>query len=440
MASIANNNNNNNMEEDEDVKVWDIPRSQEVRIELADQKTCTLKLNQGNIELFGIELGTDAEYTLEGPCSVALFSWYGARLTVKGDVEMAYLSSYTAIDTPMHQYINTHDGLSYLRTNARDSGTTGPRVMICGAADSGKSTLGRTLMAYSLRQGHTPVYVNLDVKETNYLSPCTISAAQVSFESMNVSLGMIPQYPLMYYFGHTEISENPHHYNALIEELSKQVKERLNTDDKAKEGGIILTTGAWMDKKGYENTKRVAKLYDIDLIIVLGDDRLFAQLQNEKELKDLTVIKLKKSGGAFGRSVSYRRTERKLAMNSYFYGRKEVDKNMDFSPSLQTISFDDIKLYQIGSTTLNAELLPVGQQSMLDPCQPEAVAITKDLIHSVFGILNAKSEDEILKSCCIGFCCVQAIDVDKRTLTLLAPNSTKAPSPYMLTGSFKWIE
>ena len=77
---------------------------------------------------------------------------------------------------------------------------------------------------------------------------------------------------------------------------------------------------------------------------------------------------------------------------------------------------------------------------MLDPCQPEAVAITKDLIHSVFGILNAKSEDEILKSCCIGFCCVQAIDVDKRTLTLLAPNSTKAPSPYMLTGSFKWIE
>ena len=53
---------------------------------------------------------------------------------------------------------------------------------------------------------------------------------------------------------------------------------------------------------------------------------------------------LKKSGGAFGRSVSYRRTERKLAMNSYFYGRKEVDKNMDFSPSLQTISFDDIKM------------------------------------------------------------------------------------------------
>ena len=38
MASIANNSNNNNMEEDEDVKVWDIPRSQEVRIELAEKK------------------------------------------------------------------------------------------------------------------------------------------------------------------------------------------------------------------------------------------------------------------------------------------------------------------------------------------------------------------------------------------------------------------
>jgi polyribonucleotide 5'-hydroxyl-kinase len=434
MASIAAD------EGDDGVKVWDVPRSQEIRIELVDKKTCTVKINQGNIELFGIELGTDTEYTLEGPCSVALFSWYGAQLTIKGDVEMAYLSSYTAIDTPMHQYINTHDGLSYLRTNARDAGTVGPRVMICGPADSGKSTLGRTLMAYSLRQGHCPIYVNLDVKETNFSTPCTISAAQLSFESINVSLGMIPQYPLVYYFGHTEISENPHHYNALVEELSKQVEERLNTDEKAKEGGVVLTTGAWMDKEGYKNTKKVAKLYNIDLIIVLGDDRLFAQLQNEKDLKGLTVIKLKKSGGAFGRSVTYRRIERKLAMNSYFYGRKIVDKSLDYSPSLQVLSFDDIKLYQIGSTTLNAELLPVGQQSMLDPCQPEPVEITKDLIHSVFGVLNATSEEEILKSCCVGFICVQAIDVGKRTLTLLTPNSTKPPSKFMLLGSFKWIE
>ena len=435
MATIAENE-----VDAENVKVWDVPRSQELRIELADSKTCTVKLEQGNIELFGIELGTDTTYTLEGPCSLALFSWYGAQVTVKGDVEMAYLSSYTAIDTPMHQYINTHDGLSYLRSNARDSGSVGPRVMICGPADSGKSTLGRTLMSYSLRQGHNPVYVNLDVSETNFLSPCTISAAQVSFESMNVSLGLIPQFPLVYFFGSTEISENPHHFDALVEELSKQVKERLSTDKKAREGGVVLTTGSWMDKKGYENTKKVAQLYDIDLIIVLGDDRLFAQLKNEKALKDLTVVKLKKSGGAYSRSPSCRRKERKSAMNAYFYGRKNIEPSLNFSPSLQVVSFDDIKLYQIGSTTLNAELLPVGQQSVLDPCQPEAVDITKDLIHSIFGVLNATKEDEILTSCCIGCCCVQAIDVDKRTLTLLTPNSDKLPSPFLLMGSFKWIE
>ena len=52
-------------------------------VELADSKTCTVKLEQGNIELFGIELGTDTTYTLEGPCSLALFSWYGAQVTVK---------------------------------------------------------------------------------------------------------------------------------------------------------------------------------------------------------------------------------------------------------------------------------------------------------------------------------------------------------------------
>ena len=124
-------------------------------IELADSKTCTVKLEQGNIELFGIELGTDTTYTLEGPCSLALFSWYGAQVTVKGDVEMAYLSSYTAIDTPMHQYINTHDGLSYLRSNARESGS-----------DPGRSGLRqwqinpKNIDVVQLTQGHNPVYVN----------------------------------------------------------------------------------------------------------------------------------------------------------------------------------------------------------------------------------------------------------------------------------------
>ena len=78
MATIAENE-----VDAENVKVWDVPRSQELRIELADSKTCTVKLEQGNIELFGIELGTDTTYTLEGPCSLALFSGYGAQVTGK---------------------------------------------------------------------------------------------------------------------------------------------------------------------------------------------------------------------------------------------------------------------------------------------------------------------------------------------------------------------
>ena len=53
----------------------------------------------------------------------------------------------------------------------------GPRVLVVGPADSGKSSPPAILTAYAVRVGRTPVYVDLDVSNGELSVPGSISAA-----------------------------------------------------------------------------------------------------------------------------------------------------------------------------------------------------------------------------------------------------------------------
>jgi len=53
----------------------------------------------------------------------------------------------------MVSYINAHAALDKLRENARDKGVLGPRCMVVGPQDSGKSTLCKILASYGTRAG-----------------------------------------------------------------------------------------------------------------------------------------------------------------------------------------------------------------------------------------------------------------------------------------------
>lgn len=55
----------------------------------------------------------------------------------------------------MTLYVNTHAILQNLRNIARKNGTAGPKVMIVGATDSGKSSLCSLLTNYATRMGET---------------------------------------------------------------------------------------------------------------------------------------------------------------------------------------------------------------------------------------------------------------------------------------------
>jgi polyribonucleotide 5'-hydroxyl-kinase len=62
-------------------------------------------------------------------------------------------------------YINTHQVLHNLRTAAAAAGGQGPRVLVAGPTDSGKSTLCRCLLNWAVRSSHQPTFIDLDIGE-----------------------------------------------------------------------------------------------------------------------------------------------------------------------------------------------------------------------------------------------------------------------------------
>ena len=82
---------------------------------------------------------------------------------------------YHSEDTQMTTYLNTHGAIEEMRQKALADKKIGPVIMITGSQRSGKSTLCKMLINYSLKLGWTPLYADLDLSTNEITPPGTIS-------------------------------------------------------------------------------------------------------------------------------------------------------------------------------------------------------------------------------------------------------------------------
>ena len=165
-------------------KTWELKAESELRCEIDEFNPLSVTLLQGSAEIFGIELALNKEYIFQDE-NIAIFTWYGCKLETFGIYStMPYIAEPG--DTPMVAYVNTHAQLETRRDIALTNEEDGPRVMIVGPGDSGKSCLARILTAYAARLDRTPVFVDIDVSQSSTIpgSICAIPA-----EKSNLSIG-----------------------------------------------------------------------------------------------------------------------------------------------------------------------------------------------------------------------------------------------------------
>lgn len=140
---------------------------QEFRFEVDPKQTMTIKvrninsITQGRAEMFGAEMAVNTEYTFTAR-KAAVFTWQGCKIETSGNA-VEYVGHEVTVPT----HLNIHFALEETRKVAYAMGSPGPRVMVVGPADAGKTTLCKTLVNYAARCGTRTILCDIDPEEVN---------------------------------------------------------------------------------------------------------------------------------------------------------------------------------------------------------------------------------------------------------------------------------
>lgn len=429
-----------------------LAREGEYRVEVPPQTEVGIRLKSGSSELFGVELAIDREYVFRDR-KLAIFTWYGCTLEVRGAPEEAYISE----ETPMDSYLNIHAQLQRRRELAMAKYTAGPRVLVCGPVDSGKSTLSQILTNYALRLGEKPTFVELDVGHGCLSVPGTLSASPLDINSLSVEEDFIFTNPLAYFYGHTASSENVELFRYQQRQLAKAVQKRMSNDEKVNASGCVINTSGWVDGAGFDLLVDAIRDFAVDVVLVIGQDRLYSRLQSalagQNATENRSIVKLSRSGGVVPLNSKLRSAARISCIRDYFYGAHSLNMAIPMlSPCINEFSFDDVSFFAIKDMKVSDVMLPVGQvETQTDRLRVVPVEKTVDLGHSLAAVAHSRSCQDASTSSspdlswlvgapAAGFVFIKEVRMAEQKLVLLVPSPGPLPSRILLIGSIKWME
>lgn len=405
-----------------DSKEYRLDPNTELRFEVEDNAIVTVELQKGLAEVFGAELTLNRKVIFVARSKVAVYTWQGCIVTLAGKTDVAY----TVRETPMTIYVNTHAALEQLRVQAQTRDSRGPRIMMVGPPDVGKSTLCKLLVNYAARLGRSPILVDLDVGQNDISIPGTIGALAIERPS-DIEEGYCLTAPLVYHFGHKTPEKNLILYNLLITQLAEVINMRCENNNKTNYSGVVVNTCGWVREGGYDAIVHAAGAFEVDSIVVLDQERLHSQLKRDMP-EFVRVMLLPKSGGVVERSSKTRMDDRDNKIREYFYGTKSI-----LYPHTFDVSLDEILVYKIGAPELPQSMMPLGQTSQSNRAKPFIVEPGPALLHHILAISNATShEEDLVRTNIAGFIVVTAVDMDHRTLTVLSPSPRPLPRRILL--------
>jgi polyribonucleotide 5'-hydroxyl-kinase len=177
----------------------------------------------------------------------------------------------------------------------------------------------------------------------------------------------------------------------------------------------------------------------VDVIIVLGHERLYADMTRLHQKSGVAVIKLAKSGGVVERDTAFRRQTQNQKIREYFYGTSKSE----LAPYSTMINFHDIEILRVGEGSLApSSALPIGEDRKVSETHVVNVEPSENLLHSVLAVSNAdkRVEPDILETNLAGFIYVSEIHDARKKLTVLSPCPGRIPKKFWWLGSLKWAE
>ncbi|KAJ2754551.1 Cleavage polyadenylation factor subunit clp1 [Coemansia pectinata] len=416
---------------------WVLGAGEEFRFEVDFKHTIEIKLKHGHAEYFGAELGREASYSFSGENGV-VFSWEGCTLTVIGECQSAYVAG----ETPMDSCINVHMALQQLRVQARSDSANGPRVIIVGPDDSGKTSLARTLINYAVRMGETPLYVDLDPMDASVTVPGTVSVTPMS-KTVDIETGFMsyamsssagpPDTPLVWQFGHEQPTDNAELFNLLVDRMAAAIGRHTANNSQSATSGLFVDTRGFTDAAKCETIDHAISALGITTLLVVGSERMYSLLSNRPFAKEgVTVIKMARSGGTVDRSAMFRQQYNSRIIQQYFYGTPKEP----FSSFSTVANFQEIRILRVGEDSIApSSTLPLGETRMLTDTSVLAVEPDEALTHSILAVTDASMDlegDSVAGMQALGFVNVTVVDMEKKRLILISPVPGRLPKQVLL--------
>lgn len=179
----------------------ELKANNELRCEIHSQEVLAVSVIEGSAEIFGAELALNKEYCFRGR-NFSIFTWYGCKISyelshiitsgVGQNTSNKYISAiYTSDDTPMLSYVNTHIQLEARRDIALANKLKGPRVLIMGPRDHGKTAMAQIFANYSLRLDRKPILVDLNVDHGLCSLPGCVTAIPLNKSCLSVDVSLL---------------------------------------------------------------------------------------------------------------------------------------------------------------------------------------------------------------------------------------------------------
>ncbi|KAJ2487766.1 Cleavage polyadenylation factor subunit clp1 [Coemansia sp. RSA 2050] len=421
---------------------WVLGPGEEFRFEVDFKHTIEVKLKHGHAEYFGAELGREATYTFSGE-NGAVFSWEGCTLTVAGECQ----SAYKAGETPMDTCINVHMALQQQRVLARKDEPDGPRVMIVGPDDGGKTSLARTLVNYAVRMGEAPLFVDLDPMDASVTVPGTLSVTPMT-KTVDIETGFMgyamsssagpPDTPLVWQFGHDQPADNAALFKLIVDRMAEAIKRRMDSNPQAAASGLIVDTRGFTDASKCETIDHAIAALGITTLLVVGSERMYSLLSTRSYAKDVAVIKMARSGGTVDRSAMYRQQYNSRTIQQYFYGTPKEP----FSSFSTVANFQEIRILRVGEDYIApSSTLPLGETRKLTDTSVLTVEPDESLAHSILAVTDAAMDsDDVAGIQALGFVNVTVVDMEKKRLILISPVPGRLPKQVLVYGNVKWME
>lgn len=412
----------------------------------------------GICEILGTELANDVEYSFQDwnfsllAIEDSQIKWRLSNLMIP--INDPFLTNIVPNDTAKYVY-SLHFALEKLRY----SSFMGPKVLILGNHNTGKTSLSRILSSYSIKnKTYQPMFINLDPGQPIVSPPGCIMATPISDlidlqsplwnESLTSGATKLHgRQPLIKTFGLESINENIQWYQECVRQLLDSVTQRLNKDSLVQRSGCIIDTPSCFYEE-YGTYKEILKLIidtlDIDVIVILTsnvDDTNGLSLSNEPIITELTdpskctPIKLSALSGIIPNDDAYKRQLQRLAIRDYFYG----DSHTVITPYVTSCDYTDLIIWKSPSTLLDADVNDIKNSLTLLPVQIDQSSLQHAIVAIHYAPKRANPE-EIIKSPIMGCALITEVNEKRQKCKFLLPVPGTLPKNALVLTSYRYLE